>query len=225
MLLESHSLSAPASRFPKMEDEVWRKFLHRRSKGRKVSHVWLSATAMASHKRHYPVSPLPFLASPSWRRRFCKRHKISRRRKTNVKHRSAEQQYCFWLDIRRLPKIQRWHARYRVMLSDVSKKRKTSGSHDVYGRFPLSSRFNVDEIPLPFINDQSVTYEVRYRCSFGSTSEQNEYGSLSLATVLGQSVKQLRSCALARIAKRISRKSRLFSVAKACGMSCIGVML
>lgn len=136
-----------APRYPAMEKGIYDRFCERRKKGRKVSALWLVTTALEITNKEYPN--IKFKASRGWRRRFRHRHDISLRKKTNSKSESLEQ---------RLPKMKAWHQRLRSTLQE--RRANTNDQHtDQYGRFPVHLRYNVDQVGLPGIVDQTTTYE------------------------------------------------------------------
>ena len=88
-----------------------------------------------------------FKASGNWFQRFKQHHKISLRQRTNKKKDSAD-------DGRSA--IQAFH---RNLRKAVHSKRRRGGSFDEkYGRWLPENRFNVDQVPLPFVVGQDTTY-------------------------------------------------------------------
>ena len=71
-----------------MEKELLTKFKERRARGRKVSGRWLTAMGRQLIKVTNPDKAAAFKGGKSWRLRFCKRHNISVRRKTNAKNKT-----------------------------------------------------------------------------------------------------------------------------------------
>ncbi|KAK3279172.1 hypothetical protein CYMTET_12935 [Cymbomonas tetramitiformis] len=93
---------------------------------------------------------MKFKASRSWRRRFCKRFKLAKRRRTNCKSQSKE---------KRLNDILKWHLGYFKMLR--GKPAGTQEPHSKWGRFLPTQRVNVDQTPLGFISGLQDTYEFK----------------------------------------------------------------
>lgn len=114
-----------------------------------MSERWLVTKARKLHVDLYPNSKLPFKASHGWRIRFARRQGIVPRVKTNNKTESIE---------KRLPRIQRWHQGFRRMLQS-EKERAQFGAK--YGLFPPRLRYNMDSVPLPFINEQKSTFAMQ----------------------------------------------------------------
>jgi hypothetical protein len=78
-------------------------------------------------------------------RRFCKRKGITRRRRTHMKKTDVAE---------KLPGVRRFIQGLIKLLS--SKPRLGL----VWGRYPPKSRYNLDQVPLPFIGtDANKTYE------------------------------------------------------------------
>ena len=106
--------------YPDMEKTLHEKFKARRARGRKVSGRWLSAMARQIMRVLHPDKACEYKCSYSWLRRFCKRFKISMRRKTNGKNKT-------WADTE--PVLLRYLAglRRRLQLSDPPVTGETNG--------------------------------------------------------------------------------------------------
>ncbi len=133
-------------RFETLEDRVRKLFKERRDRGRKVSAAWIRSTARREALKLIPDER--FMASAGWLRRFAKRCGITPRSKTNVKLESVAD---------RLPRVRHFHRSLRKLL-------KTPFAEDipldpVWGRYPPEFRFNMDQVPLPFIQELDRTYE------------------------------------------------------------------
>ena len=96
-----------------------------------------------------------FKASKNWMAGFKARHNISLRRRTNKKAVGSMEM---------LPTLQNFH---RQLKKDVNSGRGRDGGikDKVWGRWLPGARYNVDQVPLPFIVEQDTTYETT-----GSTS-------------------------------------------------------
>mgnify|MGYP002039733378 CR=1 FL=1 len=116
----------------------------RRQRGARVSANFLRIKMFAAVALHYPHNN--FTASRSWQLRFRKRFNLRPRRAQKTKKKSAGQ---------RAPKIKYWHHCFHRMLS--SPRAGDGYWNDKWGRFPPSYRFNVDQVPLPFIVSQDST--------------------------------------------------------------------
>ena len=101
-----------------------------------------------------------FKGSENWRRRFRKRWNIAIRKKTNCKNQSWEETK---------PVLQRYlrGLRRRVTLSEEELAAYKDADGVVpslrlkYGRYLPWERFNVDQVPLPFVNGMGATYETK----------------------------------------------------------------
>ena len=91
-----------------------------------------------------------FKASNNWFHRFRKRYKISLRNRTNKKQKSAG-------DCRST--IQSFHRTLRRTLKTQRQRLHGKITTDAkWGRWLPSNRYNVDQVPLPFVVDQGKTY-------------------------------------------------------------------
>ncbi|KAK3285298.1 hypothetical protein CYMTET_7088 [Cymbomonas tetramitiformis] len=91
---------------------------------------------------------LSFRARKDWRRRFCKRFHIARRRRTNNKGKSKGD---------RAAAILKWHRDFFTLL--LTRRRPNSNTIDEkWGRFLPTQRVNVDQSPLGFISGLQDTY-------------------------------------------------------------------
>ena len=98
-------------------------------------------------------------------RKWAKAHLLSRRRRSNSKNKSLEE---------RLPAIQRFDRKFRKLLKQPVPRRGAVFPEDrplemaaarpagetrleKDGQFELSEHFNVDQVPLPFVNGQADT--------------------------------------------------------------------
>lgn len=133
-----------------MENKLLQAFKDRRRRGRKVSARWLITKARKLHAELYAADKRGFLASHGWRIRFAWRNGIAARVKTNNKLESLE---------KRLPRMQRWHQSFRKMLQTNAEKLAQFDAK--YGLFPPRLRYNMDSVPLPFINEQKTTFETK----------------------------------------------------------------
>ncbi|CAB1105285.1 unnamed protein product [Ectocarpus sp. CCAP 1310/34] len=107
-----------------------------------------------------------FSASFRWARKWAKRHNLSKRRRTNLKNKTVEE---------RLPKIQRFHRLFRKLLQEPVRYRapdeldlsaittfaERESRVPKYGQFLLWERWNVDQVPLAFVNGLLDTWEER----------------------------------------------------------------
>ena len=159
----------PKRWFPEAESKLYELFLACRKKKLKVSTLWLTATFRKLLQEMYPTDYRAAAFRPSfrWMRKWAKAHLLSKRRRSNSKNKSVEE---------RLPAIQRFRSKFRKLLIQPVRRRGAVFPEDrplemaaprpagetrleKYGQFLLSERFNVDQVPLPFVNGQSDTLE------------------------------------------------------------------
>ena len=121
-------------------------FLERRKRKLKVSTLWLTVKFRKLVQDMYPgdQQAAAFRASFRWAQKWAKSHYLSKRHRSNLKHKSVEE---------RLPKIQRFHRRFRALLKEPVRYRAPDSS-DVsattvaeresrdprYGQFQLCER-------------------------------------------------------------------------------------
>ena len=119
----------------------------RRAKGCKVSKLWIKKKMKAKIEACYGKEAADkFKASDTCFQRFKKRHKISFRRRWNKKKNSTD-------DARET--IQRFHQNLRKAV----RRRNGSATNAKYGRWLPRNRYNIDQVPLPFVIDQDKTYD------------------------------------------------------------------
>ena len=138
-------------RYPLAAERVVSEFKLRRAGGCKVSKLWLRSKMKAKIELYYGKEAADkFKGSKNWFQRFKKRHHISLRRRANKKKISAN-------DGRE--RIQKFHRNLRNAVN--SRRRRSNSSLDAkYGRWLPKNRYNVDQVPLPFVVDQDKTYDV-----------------------------------------------------------------
>ena len=92
-----------------------------------------------------------FKGSQNWFQRFKKRHGILLRRRTNKNNQDAD-------DGRET--IQKLHCDLRIAV-ESRRRRQLHSTQDVkYGRWAPKNRYNIDQVPLPFVVEQERTYDV-----------------------------------------------------------------
>ncbi|KAK3245648.1 hypothetical protein CYMTET_44798 [Cymbomonas tetramitiformis] len=91
---------------------------------------------------------LAFQAKKDWRRRFCRRFKIARRRRTNNKGKSKGD---------REAEILQWHVGLYQLLRGERAPEPVQ-LDEKWGRFTPAQRINVDQSPLGFISGLQDTY-------------------------------------------------------------------
>ena len=90
-----------------------------------------------------------FKESNNWFQRFKKRHGLVLRRRTNKKKNSADDGRVI---------IQKFHKNFRKFLK-THRRRNKSSIDPKYGRWTPGNRYNVHQVPLPFVIDQGATYD------------------------------------------------------------------
>jgi len=161
-LLRIDKTSRRIGRYAAMEKELYRRFADRRAHARKTSARWLVHTARHLMRTSFAegLSPdKPFKAGPGWLRRFARRWRICRRKKTNCKNSTWEET---------MPVLQRYFRSFRRRLRSsgwapgmAGASTSTDADLDTqkWGQYLPHLRLNVDQVPLPFINDMDYTYE------------------------------------------------------------------
>ena len=160
-LLRIDRESRKKGKYASMEKKLFASFKARRARGRKVSARWLTHMARNLLKAENEAAAAHFKGGPMWRRRFRLRWKISIRKKTNCKNQTWEETK---------PVLQRYFRglRRRITLSNEELTAYASAAADgavpparkKYGRYLPWQRGNVDQVPLPFVNDMDTTYEM-----------------------------------------------------------------
>ena len=118
-------------------------FLTARDRGRKVSFNWLWVKGRKIAKD---------VGEPEFTHRavvlFLKKYHVKIRR---VQRKRAENEGNI------AEKLRNWHVKYR---ETCIKSRQSDPNYDKkWGRFKPYQRFNVDQVPMPFVLDNKQTYE------------------------------------------------------------------
>jgi hypothetical protein len=138
-----------APKYPLMENALKNAIIDRRARKAKVSSAWIKMKARLLFKEKYAhIDPDQFKASNGWFLRFLRRHRIKFRKRKNLKATNAED---------KREKIMEWHRslRYNVL---PYRQGHIGSYHPYYGRFPPERRYNMDQIPMPFVIDQDSTF-------------------------------------------------------------------
>ena len=145
--IETARNGAKASRYPLAEAMLLEEYKQQRSKGAKVTKHWLRKKMKCALKEKYGENVAKkFQGSKNWLYRFTKRNGISKRRRTNKQKSSTEKTAI----------IQDFHQELRKAVQ--SKRRRSPSFDKKWGRWLPTNRWNVDQVPLPFINEQATTY-------------------------------------------------------------------
>ena len=138
-------------KYPKEASAVLSEFKLRRAQGVRVSKLWLCRKMKMQVENYYDKQQAQnFKASGNWFQRFKKRKNITLRKRTNKKKDSAEEGR---------ERIQNFHRELRKALNST-RRRSNLQKTSKYGRWLPEQRYNVDQVPLPFVIGQEKTYEV-----------------------------------------------------------------
>jgi hypothetical protein len=148
---KSRSLSSP---FQEIETELYAKILDFRKKARRISSNWIRIEGRKIFQAKQIDDPgkwggKSFKASYGWMRRFMARKKMKHRKRKNGKEKTAEE--CVGDFEKFLEKLR----------FDFLAPRDDSPAEDfesIWGRFPPELRYNMDQVPLPFVNGQDSTF-------------------------------------------------------------------
>ena len=134
------------AKYPLMEKALTDEIKQRRARKARVSSMWIKQRARKLCNHHYGESP--FSASQGWLLRFMKHYKIKFQKRKNVKAKSADE---------KREDIVKWHQdlRYKVL---PYREGHVGTFSPQYGRFPPERRYNMDQIPMPFVVDQDSTF-------------------------------------------------------------------
>ena len=125
-------------------------FHKRREKGAKVSKLWSCQKMKSKVEEIYGAAKASsFRCSNNWFQRFKKRHHIARRNRTNKKKDSNEDSRA---------SIQLFHHSLRGALQTKRQRDQEAEIHPKWDRWLPTNRYNVDQVPLPFVLDQDKTY-------------------------------------------------------------------
>ena len=129
-------------KFAAAEAETYAQYREKRSKGLKVSGIILRTMMKKNVRKHYGTEAA-FKASTFWLRSFAHRYSISIRKGSNTKNKSAAE---------KMPKIQRWHARFRRRLS------RGKQLDPKWGRWLPEDRISTDQVPCNLREGDGRTY-------------------------------------------------------------------
>ena len=141
---------AATARYPAMELRLVGQIQRYRARGRHLSVRWLVTKARVLFAEMYPDEEDVFMASRSWRRRFCKRHGLTRLKPTNVKLKSVAE---------RLPIAKEWHQKFALLVSMLPPGVTEAEMHAVFGRFLPELRCSMDQVAVPFTSAADKTFE------------------------------------------------------------------
>ena len=143
--------SARADKYPLAANLLVAEFKLRRAAGSKVTKLWLKKKMKEKIEACYGTEQAAkFKGSSNWFQRFKRRHNIVLRRRTNKKKVCAD-------DGR--DTILKFHRGLRKSLNTKRRRKKSSEVDPKYGRWAPKNRYNVVQVPLPFVNERGTTYD------------------------------------------------------------------
>ena len=80
-------------------------------------------------------------------RHLVQRRNIKFRKRKNGKEKTEEECVAMFEDFL-----------YKLRFNFLPSDEEDNSRHPLYGRFPPSRRYNMDQVPLPFVNGQDVTF-------------------------------------------------------------------
>jgi len=142
------------SPFQEIEVDLYKRFVDHRGKGRKVSSSWIRINAKKIYNEKKAANPQrweskPFKASFGWMRRFMKRKNIKFRQRKCEKEKTAAE--C----------ITEFESFMHALRFDFLPPCEDDGDDErdaLWGRFPPERRYNMDQVPLPFVVSQDDTF-------------------------------------------------------------------
>ena len=137
-----------------MESELYSKFVTMRRSGRKVSASYIRIEGKKIFDRLKSENPakwmgMEFKGTYGWMRRFIKRKNIKFRKRKCGKEKTAEE--C----------VEAFEDFLERVRFDFLNPRDGDGDlmrESIWGRFPPELRYNMDQVPLPFVNGQDETF-------------------------------------------------------------------
>ena len=133
-----------SNRHEKTHPLLYKEFMKMRQTGRKISFLWMWITGRKMAKS---IEAPPYTKKAV--QQFLKKYDIKVRR---IQRKKQVDKNCF------VEKIREWHLKFREGV--VKSKNKEPTYDPKWGRFKPHQRFNVDQVPLPFVLDKTTTYEM-----------------------------------------------------------------
>ena len=153
--------------FPRMEEKLVQQFKEQRKKGKTVKKWWFLSIARKIMNEEYSKN-IVFKYSNRWFNGFCRRNRISLRRKTHTAQKSPATLK---------EAIQKFHAK-------LLRER-------IRGTFQLGDIANMDQTPLPFVLNDGRTYDTtgaeEVWCSSGA-SDLDKWQCRVQLTVFGDGI-------------------------------------
>jgi hypothetical protein len=125
-------------KFKDAEKQLDKELRQRYQHGSFISSFWLRRRMRQLVKQ---INGIDFAADRHWRQRFRRRYKWALRVVSNRKRMLVKQ---------RLPALLNYLQRFRQMISKPRSQCKNQWC-ETYGNYPLTHRWNVDQVPLAFV--------------------------------------------------------------------------
>ena len=137
-----------------MENVLYADIVKKRKSGHHVSNTFIRIRAIVLLKQMQEegipaYQNTEFKASNGWRTRFIRRRKLKYRRRKCGKQKSANSHVPQFLDF-----LQRLRFNIIVPLPEDT-------SESIWGRFPPCRRYNMNQVPLPFVVSQEFTFTLQ----------------------------------------------------------------
>lgn len=142
-----------SSPFKDMEDILYKEIVEHRSLKRKVSRLRINVRAKKIlteiDVKDGTTRSRPFRASNGWFAGFMKRKNIKFRARKSGKQKSADENW---------PSIKQWYGYLRHKVLTRHGNELCEHFSEKWGRFPPELRYNMDQVPLPFVVSMHHTY-------------------------------------------------------------------
>ena len=136
----------PGLKYSTVVSQLYSKMVASRTKRMRVTFAWLYTRV---NKINSTINPSTARVPMSAMSSFIRRYKIKMRRVQRKKR--QDKQYF-------VPKIMKWLSTLRKGLIKTGRDKPDYDAK--WGHFGPEKRFNVDQIPLPFVVDRKTTYEI-----------------------------------------------------------------
>ena len=140
------------SPYHQLESLLYEEICDKRKHGHRVSNTFICIRALSlfqqlKDKGVPSYQDMKFKASNGWRSNFIKRRNLKYRRRKSGKTFSANKHLDQYVNF-----LQRLRFKLLVPIND--------SQSDIWGRFPPSHRYNMDQVPLPFVVSQEFTFTI-----------------------------------------------------------------
>lgn len=182
-------LGSRAGKYAIEETSLIEELRRRRKVGKKVSGTWLKRQMKSELLKTSPNCPFrkAFRCSDGWLHKFCKRHSIAYRCKSNSKSMSITE---------REPYIARYFARREQKCTTLQEggcttygglegeEKKPIVFHEKWGRHLPQYRLNTDQVPMPLCKAANKTWEFRgerdVRIGVGKGADEKRFCTLQV---------------------------------------------